>query len=92
MEILGRTQIALTMNTYSHVAPEVPRRRPTRRPRRSGRTMRTRPTIPKRQSWRAPDEGGCCSHCCPAASADTKAAWPTVHDLGTSWCACGPSG
>ena len=25
MEILGHTQIALTMNTYSHVAPEVSR-------------------------------------------------------------------
>jgi hypothetical protein len=25
MEILGHSQIALTMNTYSHVAPEVSR-------------------------------------------------------------------
>ena len=53
MENLGRTQIALTMNTYSHVAPAVPRRRPTGWPRRSGRTLRTRPPSPKRQSRRA---------------------------------------
>jgi integrase len=37
-EILGHSQIALTMNTYSHVAPEVSREAAERMARRSGKT------------------------------------------------------
>jgi len=38
MEILGHSQIALTMNTYSHVAPEVSRDAAERMAGRSGKT------------------------------------------------------
>jgi hypothetical protein len=39
MEILSHSQIALTMNTHSHVSPEVCRvKLPTVWPRRSGKT------------------------------------------------------
>ncbi len=42
MEILGHSQIALTMNTYSHVAPEARARPPTAWLACSGKRTRTR--------------------------------------------------
>ncbi len=41
MEILGHSQIALTMNTYSHVAPEVSRESADRMARALCGTTRT---------------------------------------------------
>ena len=81
MEILRHSQIALTMNAYSHVAPEVSREAADRMFRALWHDEDQ--ADDDYGAGRGPeDDRGCCSRCCPANPGRTEAIAGSGFDLG----------
>ena len=85
MEILGHSQIALTMNTYSHVAPEVSREAANRIAETLWQNDEDQAEELEATELGTANEGRCCSPCCSGVGLEVTARFATPRDLGTSW-------